>query len=309
MASIACYGAANLDRTARCIGELVLRTSNPVTTGQSIGGVARNVAANLTHLGNKVRLTAAIGGDSGGEELVRALTADGVEARGMLRFADATTASYTAVLDRDGELLIGLADMAIYDRITPEALAPTLEGDSFHGRFVDANLPTACLDAATSGLPQDIVLAASTVSTPKAARLLPFLDRFDIVFANRAEASVLSDIDIQNDADALRAADAIRRRGTTTVFVTLGPRGAVVVGTDDRLYRPAIPGAARDVVGAGDAFASGAMSALLAGKSLHDALIDGLATASLTVEVDGPNDPALSPARVAERARDARGEK
>jgi pseudouridine kinase len=309
MASIACYGAANLDRTARCIGELVLRTSNPVTTRQSIGGVARNVAANLTHLGNKVRLTAAIGGDSGGEELVRALTADGIEARGMLRFADATTASYTAVLDRDGELLIGLADMAIYDRITPEALAPTLEGDSFHGRFVDANLPPACLDAATSRLPQDIVLAASTVSTPKAARLLPFLDRLDVVFANRAEASVLSDIDIQNDADALRAADAIRRRGTTTVFVTLGPRGAVVVGADDRLYRPAIPGAARDVVGAGDAFASGAMSALLAGKSLHDALIDGLATASLTVEVDGPNDPGLSPARVAERTRDARGEK
>ncbi len=309
MASIACYGAANLDRTARCIGELVLRTSNPVTTRQSIGGVARNVAANLTHLGNKVRLTAAIGGDSGGEELVRALTADGIDARGMLRFADATTASYTAVLDRDGELLIGLADMAIYDRITPEALAPTLEGDSFHGRFVDANLPPACLDAATSGLPQDIILAASTVSTPKAARLLPFLDRLDVVFANRAEASVLSDIDIQNDADALRAADAIRRRGTTTVFVTLGPRGAVVVGADDRLYRPAIPGAARDVVGAGDAFASGAMSALLAGKSLHDALIDGLATASLTVEVDGPNDPGLSPARVAERTRDARGEK
>ena len=265
MASIACFGAANLDRTARCIGELVLRSSNPVVTRQAVGGVARNIAANLVRLGNTVRLTAAVGNDAGGDVLMRALVDDGIDAD-ALRYDDATTASYTAVLDRDGELLIGLADMAVYDRITGEALAPALTEDRADARLVEANLPHNALDAATSDLPPATTLAASTVSTPKAARLAPFLDRFDLVFANRAEASVLSGIDIQTADDALRAAEAICEKGVRTTFVTLGPRGAVAASGDQRISLPAIPGAARDVVGAGDAFAAGALAATLTGR-------------------------------------------
>ncbi len=301
MLSIACLGAANLDRTARCIGELVLRTSNPVITRQAFGGVARNVAANLVRLGNAVRLTAAIGGDAGGEHLLRAISIDGIDASGMLHLEHATTASYTAVLDRDGELLIGLADMGIYDGIQPEALEAALSWNC-NARFVEANLPPSCLDAATTNVPESTILVGSTVSTPKASRLAPVLERFDVIFANRAEASVLSGIDIQTEEDARRAGIDLCEKGVGTAFVTLGPRGALVVCGDEQDYLPAIPGAARDVVGAGDSFSAGALSAILSGKSRRDALIDGLATASLTVEVDGPNDPSLTPARVAERA-------
>lgn len=306
MASISCYGAANLDRTARCIGDLVLRSSNPVTTREAVGGVARNVAVDLVRLGHSVRLTAAVGTDAGGTELVNALNKDGVDTGGVIRLNGMPTPSYTAVLDRDGELLIGLADMAIYDRMEPAALEANLAAASHEARFVDANLRADCLAAATE-YAEGTLLAASTVSTPKALRLLPVLDRLDIVFANRAEASALSGIDIQNPDDAIRAGAAIRGRGAKTVFITLGPSGAVGVGTGGNIAHPAIPGAARDVVGAGDAFAAGALSALVAGKPLADATVDGLAAASITIEVDGPTADILSADLVAARAQGAYG--
>lgn len=303
MPSIACFGAVNLDRTARCLGELVLRTSNPVTVRQAAGGVARNVATNLAHLGQRVALTSAIGADAGGEELIRLLNADGIDTSRTIRRNDAATASYTAVLDRDGELLIGLADMAIYDGLSPDAFAADDTRPVEDAWFIDANLPDACIDGLTARAHGQTLVAASTVSTPKAARLAGYLDRIDILFANRSEASVLSGMNIQSSDDALAAADRLRAAGVGAVFVTLGPRGAAAVDAISRLALPAIPGAARDVIGAGDAFAAGALAALLDGKPLQETLLAGLATASLTVEVDGPTDPTLSPARVAERAR------
>lgn len=303
MPSIACFGAVNLDRTARCLGELVLRTSNPVTVRQAAGGVARNVATNLAHLGQRVALTSAIGADAGGEELIRLLNADGIDTAKTIRRSNAATASYTAVLDRDGELLIGLADMAIYDGLSPEAFTAGRPRATEEAWFIDANLPDACIDALTARAKGQTLIAASTVSTPKASRLAAYLERLDVLFANRAEASVLSGMSIQSSDDALTAADRLRAAGVGAVFVTLGPRGAAAVDATSRLALPAIPGAARDVVGAGDAFAAGALTSLLEGRPLHDILVAGLATASLTVEVDGPTDPTLSPARVAERAR------
>ena len=38
----------------------------------------------------------------------------------------APTATYTALLDKSGELVIGLADMGIYDELTVDILEPLL---------------------------------------------------------------------------------------------------------------------------------------------------------------------------------------
>jgi pseudouridine kinase len=279
---------------------LVLRSSNPVAVQQSAGGVARNVATNLVHLGNTVGLATVVGTDAGGTELLRGLEADGIDTSGTIRRSDQATASYTAVLDRDGELLIGLADMAIYDDIDQAAFGTSVDHRSEDAWFIDANLPLGCLDALTKERPTPVV-AASTVSTPKAARLAGYLNRIDVLFANRAEASVLADHDIQSNNDALVATSILRKKGTETVFITLGPRGAAAANSDERIVLPAIPGAARDVVGAGDSFAAGALTALIETGSLENAVVSGLATASLTVEVDGPTDASLTRDRVRNR--------
>ena len=56
------------------------------------------------------------------------------------------TASYTAILEPNGELVLGLADMAIYDEITPALLEPALPRLlEYELWFVDANLPAETL--------------------------------------------------------------------------------------------------------------------------------------------------------------------
>ena len=47
---IACIGGANIDRTARCTGDVIWGSSNPVRVEAAPGGVALNVAANLAAL-------------------------------------------------------------------------------------------------------------------------------------------------------------------------------------------------------------------------------------------------------------------
>ena len=48
--------------------------------------------------------------------------AAGVETGGVVQVRGRETAAYVAVLTPDGELALGLADMAILDGLTPELL-------------------------------------------------------------------------------------------------------------------------------------------------------------------------------------------
>ncbi len=97
-------------------------TSNPGTVVTGLGGVARNVARNLAHLGCGVLLCSRVGDDDAG----RRVLAQPLDTSLITVSAVCPTASYTAVLKRCGELVIGLADMDVYDELMPAVLAPAL---------------------------------------------------------------------------------------------------------------------------------------------------------------------------------------
>src|SRR4051794_28562466 len=130
--SIACIGAAHVDRRAHALGPVVPGSSNPVRIGTASGGVARNVAENLARLGCAVSLVSRVGSDPEGAALRAGLADLGIDIAGLARSDTASTASYTALLDPSGELVVGLADMAIYDELTPAALEPLLPALARH---------------------------------------------------------------------------------------------------------------------------------------------------------------------------------
>ena len=296
---VVCIGAAHVDRTARCLGEFVRGGSNPVRTRESGGGVARNVALNLVRLGRPVALATALGADTEGERLMEALAADGIDLSAVLRPRDYRTASYTAILDRAGELIAGLSDAAIYEALSPALVAEV--GDRFAAWpvwLVDANLPAeSLLRVAPRGR-----LFACAVSPAKAERLRPCLGRIEALFANKAEAAVLSGRAVGSPAEALAAAHGLREAGLGMAFVTLGTQGVAVAAEGVSATWPALPSAVRDVNGAGDAFAAGVIDGLIGGAPIPLAVGRGLAMASLTAECDGPVARALDLAALAERA-------
>ena len=65
--TVACIGAAHIDRKATAAGPIVPGSSNPVTMRVGAGGVARNVAENLARLGLSVTMVSRVGHDREGD--------------------------------------------------------------------------------------------------------------------------------------------------------------------------------------------------------------------------------------------------
>lgn len=300
---VACIGGAHIDVRAHAVGPVVPGSSNPVTTHRGFGGVARNVAENLARLGERVRLVGRVGTDSDGDAVVGAMAALGVETGGVGRSARRPTASYTALLDPDGELVIALADMGIYDELTVGALADGLAAAAdCPVWFLDANLPRSTLAALAEAAPPETLVAVDTVSVAKAYRVAAILDRVDLLFANADEAAALVGREVRHPLDVCEASAVLHRMGARRLVMGRGGAGICLADARAERFLPALPAAIADVTGAGDALVAGTLHGLMAGRSLADAATWGLAAAAITCESEHAVAVGLSDAAVAARA-------
>lgn len=288
-------GGANLDVLARSSGPLRAHTSNPGTTVRTYGGVGRNVAENLARLGTPTRLLLAVGDDTAGQELLARTRFAGVK---TLRVPwDGPTGTYTALLDDDGSLVAGVADMAATETIAPEHVDRAGVADA-DWLVLDGNLPAATLEHALrladeAGVP--VVL--DPVSAPKAALIAPYLDSVP-VHTLTPTADELVALTGGDDAPAAAAA-TLRARGVGVVWLRESVRGSTLFRPDVAPERVALPVVdAVDVTGAGDAMLAAYVHALRRGADLTRAAYEGAAAAMLTVQSAETVRPDLSPALI-----------
>lgn len=131
----------------------------------------------------------------------------------------------------------------------------------------------------------------------------------DVATPNLAEAEALlhgggEAVDAGDEAPerALRSAAALHTRGVGIAVVTAGDAGAAAVSPQGAWWVSAPAVAARNPVGAGDAFTAALTLALTEGRSLTSALSAAVATAAASVESD------LGGAVDADRARELESE-
>jgi len=264
--------------------------------------VVCNIARNLAKLGAHVALFSAVGQDSAGDHLLQELESPGLDVGGVERIAQQPTASYTAVLDEKGQLFIGLADMAIFEKLDAawaDRIAPALK--RCRTWIIDANLPAATIERLLREHKGDATVLVDPISIAKSEKVRGVLDAIDVLFPNAKEAAVLSGRKVETREDVVRAAAEIRRRGTGTVIVTLGDEGIYFDDGKSARFIPAIPArGVRDVTGAGDALVAGYAYAMIAGEE-HGPSLWGLAAASLTVETEESIAPEMSREAVMER--------
>jgi len=282
----------------------VLGSSNPGTARVHPGGVGLNVARGLARLGHRVRLVSRIGGDADGEIVMAAARAAGVDMSAVSVSKTAPTASYHAAFDHEGSLVIGIADMAICDEITPAEVAAAIAESVDRPLWqVDANLPAATLDfIAAAGADARLPLAALTVSPVKAVRLSPLLDRLTLFIANRREAAAVLGYDLDEPMPtATDLARMISEARTPHVVISDGG-GPLVVGVHGKA-RAFVPFKAlvKTVNGGGDGLAAGTIHGLALGRDLFEAALSGLATAAIAIESEGTVSADLSPELVASR--------
>jgi pseudouridine kinase len=304
---VTCIGAANLDRKLRSTAGISLHTSNPAHQSESFGGVARNIAENLARLGTPVALLTATGKDSSGAALLAHAQSAGIDTAGTLQLVDAASGTYTAVLDHDGEMVVALADMALYDRLDAAFI------DSCQARIAasalvvaDLNLPLEAVDAVIAQARRaEAPLVVAAVSEPKMARLPRDLTGVRLLILNRGELAARVGRPLATETELDAAVAEVRAQGARDLIVTRGAEGVVYTrgsADEDKIVRLYAHGAeVVDVTGAGDAFAAAVCWSLLQDPDdLELACRRGLKLSALTLGVADTVHPRLGPDSLAD---------
>lgn len=282
--TILVMGGAHVDRRGRISGETAPGASNPGSWFVEAGGGAFNAARNLARLGHRVRLVSPRGGDADGDIVAAAADAAGIEDT-PFTFLDRATPSYTAIIERDGNLVIALADMDLYRLFSPRRLQQRAMREAMSAAglvLTDANLPAETLAAMTAAAgTHGVPIAGIAISPAKVVRFRESLSALAFLFMNEAEARTLTGEAPDNPADWPKA---LRATGLSAGVVTRGGKG--VIAFDEKstvlVIPPDIP-ALGDVTGAGDLLASGFLSAWTGGSAIDEALRHGVAAAAITV--------------------------
>ncbi|WP_374661404.1 PfkB family carbohydrate kinase [Inhella sp.] len=262
-APIWCLGGAVWDRKLRLLAPLAAGSSNPVAESSAPGGVARNVAHNLRLLGLPVQLLSAWGDDAGGAQLQADCERLGIGVGAVLRCPGQASGSYSAVLQPDGNLLLGLAQLDALEALTPVALRrTTARRRTAPVQLADMNLRADTLTAWLTEPRQGLAVLLA-VSEPKMQRLPANLAGLDLLIANAGEWQ------------AAGGGARLARRGLRRVLVTEGARGLRCGHWQDGRWRwqrlPApLVAELLDATGAGDALAAGVLAAWRSGVAADD---------------------------------------
>ncbi len=249
-------GGANMDISATTAGPFVARDSNPGTVRTAPGGVGRNIAHNLALLGDEVSFITIFGADSFGSILKDNCKSLGIDLSLSETRSGARNACFVSINGSDGELMGGVADMAVTGLMTPEWLESRMEAINRADAVVaDANLPADTLSFLVGGCIPPLYLDA--VSSAKVGRLREALQmtRFsdNKVFAvkcNRLEAEVLLPQDGTYDSYIKR------------LYVSMGSEGVIVREDGEQTQLPALPVTGIvNTTGAGDALLAGIVHA------------------------------------------------
>ena len=285
---VVCAGGAVADRKYHLVHPPAGGTSNPARGSSAHGGVARNVAENLARLGVAVRLVSRVGDDDAGRRLRARLAAAGADVTHLSVTPSFDTAEYVAVLDPEGDLVIGVAAMDVFTAISASDLDRGLADglpDGPQWLVLDCNLHASVLaHGLAAGGRAGARVAVDAVSTAKVTRMPADLSGVDLLFCNGDEARAL----LASPAgipDATAAAQVVEA-GARAVVLTRGADGLLVADAFGVREHPAVPADVVDVTGAGDALVAGTVAALLAGHDVDTAALAGATLAAFTVESD-----------------------
>ncbi|SHG01447.1 PfkB family carbohydrate kinase [Ornithinibacillus halophilus] len=284
---IICVGGANLDRKFYLKEAMQLGTSNPVNSTQSAGGVARNIAENLGRMGENVSLLTVCGRDAEWDFIEQAsipyVNMDHVE-----KLSESSTGSYTAVLDEEGNMKIALADMDIYDQLSPEIIqenVPILKQSKCI--LADLNCPSETLSYLSQvATGNKIPLVVIAVSAPKMKRLPENLGALTWLITNQDETEGYFNITITNKQDWKAAAEKWLDLGVKNIVITSGDKGVMIGNSEEGVVHiPAVKvDEVVDVTGAGDAFSAAAVHAWLSSNSIEQIAKAGVVNAAKTLQ-------------------------
>ncbi|WP_299777411.1 ribokinase [uncultured Roseobacter sp.] len=267
------------DRMPR-MGETIL--GNSFALGP--GGKGSNQAVACARIGAETHMISKLGQDDFAK-----LALDTWAGAGVTPHADQISESYTGAAyifveesSGDNAIIVAPGAAALIDAADIDARADLIKSADVFITQLEQPMP-----AALHALGIARAAGVTTILNPAPAADLPegMLALCDYVTPNETECEALTGITVETEADAKRAAAALRALGVGTPIITMGERGAYL---DGHGLVPAIKaGPVVETTGAGDAFNGGFAAALAEGQSPLQAVKIGCATAGISVTRPG----------------------
>ena len=228
-----------------------------------IGGIAANAALTVKRLGGTPVLSTRLGHDSTGEEIMRQLTAAGIDTRAVEWVNGARSSLTAAIVDADGaRMLINHTDAHLHRG------PPDLDGIEVDGVITDTRwLDGACASlrhARERGLPGLLDYDMPPDDNLRSWELIA--EASHVAFGAQG-LRLLTGID-----DPAAGLAAVRERFAGWIAVTCGGDGVYWLEGDRVRHLPAFRVTVVDTLAAGDVFHGALALALAEGMEMHEAL-------------------------------------
>jgi ribokinase len=249
------------------------------------GGKGANQAVAAARLGARVAFVGRVGADARGDTLVRALEAEGVDTRHVVRDAVAATGVALVQVGKGGEKQIHTAPGANRRLGTDDVHAASSLIRSARVVLLQFESPAETVEAVVA-LAHDAGALVVLDPAPPAAVSDDVLRRVSVIRPNAAEAEALTGVHVDQRNSAYRAAEQLLGRGVGAVVIQAGSEGDLLVWDDETgrrrdCFLPRLPVNAVDATGAGDAFAAALATVLAEGRPIDEAARVASAAAAL----------------------------
>jgi ribokinase len=244
------------------------------------GGGATNAATTFARLGFKTAACCQIGEDAPGRDVIETLHAEGIHTSLVQKIPKGRTGSSAVLAMKNGERTI-----LVYRGVSAHFSSSSIPWRKLNARWIyltslGGNLPlTRHIIEYASRHRIKVAWNPGVQELEKGLHafrsLLPLVDVFNV---NKEEAQQLT------REKKLSSMFHLLRREHKITIITDGPQGAYADDSHRFLYAPASKIKPISQTGAGDAFGSGCVAALLKQKPLETALAFGMANAQSVIQ-------------------------
>jgi ribokinase len=253
----------------------------------SIGGNAANNAVGTSRLGVKAGILTTLGGDDTGNQVLQKLERENVDMNYVIQQPTAGS-NYSTVINYAGERTIFTYhaprsyEFPVKLETVPWVYLTSMgeEFMPFYNHFVDWLKNNPSVKMAFNPGSRQLRAGMET--------LKPVLENTYIIYVNREEAEKMTGFGDSTDKDRELLA-ALSKLGPKVSIITDGGNGSLLFDSESGKYYKCgiMPVDAYERTGAGDAFGSGCIAALIKGKGFEEALMWGTVNSASVIGYTG----------------------
>ena len=231
--------------------------STPGKIKMSFGGVCRNIAENSARIGINTKFLSVLGDDECGKSILEHSREIGYNMEDSMIIKGASTPTYLAILDENGEMVSAISDMKSLNAMTEEFIDSKKELIK-NAKYVvvDSDNPKI-LSYILKNFSKETNFILDPVSAEKATWVKDMIKDFHTIKPNRHEAEILAGFPIKDTEDLIRASNYFLSFGIKKVYISLDSEGIFYNDGEKCGKVKALDVIVKNVTGAGDSFVAG----------------------------------------------------